>query len=46
MTANKHTPGPWHMDPEEVTGLAVFLCSDESSFCTGGCYVVDGGNSM
>ncbi len=20
MTANKHTPGPWHMDPEEVTG--------------------------
>lgn len=20
MTANKHTPGPWYMDPEEVTG--------------------------
>lgn len=20
MSANKHTPGPWHMDPEEVTG--------------------------
>lgn len=19
MTASKHTPGPWHMDPEEIT---------------------------
>ena len=32
--------------PDEITGLAVYLCSDESSFCTGGCYVIDGGNSM
>ncbi|MEA3334358.1 MAG: glucose 1-dehydrogenase [Chloroflexota bacterium] len=29
--------------PEDVVGLAVFLASDESSFCTGGFYVVDGG---
>ena len=32
--------------PDEITGLAVYLCSDESSFCTGACYVIDGGNSM
>jgi 3alpha(or 20beta)-hydroxysteroid dehydrogenase len=29
--------------PEDVVGIYVFLASDESSFCTGGEYVVDGG---
>ena len=29
--------------PEEVTGLVVFLASDEASFCTGSEYAVDGG---
>ncbi len=29
--------------PEEVTGLAVFLASGASSYCTGGVYTVDGG---
>jgi NAD(P)-dependent dehydrogenase (short-subunit alcohol dehydrogenase family) len=29
--------------PTDVTGLALFLASDESSFCTGGLYMVDGG---
>lgn len=28
---------------EEISALAVFLASDESSFCTGGDFVVDGG---
>jgi NAD(P)-dependent dehydrogenase (short-subunit alcohol dehydrogenase family) len=29
--------------PEDVVGLAIFLASDESQFCTGGFYAVDGG---
>ena len=29
--------------PEDVVGLAVFLASDESAFCTGGFYMADGG---
>jgi NAD(P)-dependent dehydrogenase (short-subunit alcohol dehydrogenase family) len=29
--------------PEDVVGLAIFLASDESSFCTGGHYMADGG---
>jgi NAD(P)-dependent dehydrogenase (short-subunit alcohol dehydrogenase family) len=30
---------------EDVVGLAVFLASDESRFCTGGIFMVDGGMS-
>lgn len=30
-------------EPEDVVGLAIFLASDESSYCTGGTYMVDGG---
>ncbi|MEX2394237.1 MAG: SDR family oxidoreductase, partial [Actinomycetota bacterium] len=32
--------------PEEVAGMMVFLASDESSFCTGGDFVVDGGYTI
>ena len=32
-------------DPEEVAKLMLFLASEESSFCTGGVYMVDGGRS-
>jgi NAD(P)-dependent dehydrogenase (short-subunit alcohol dehydrogenase family) len=29
--------------PEDIEGIAVFLASDESAYCTGGMYVCDGG---
>ncbi|MFO7962621.1 MAG: SDR family NAD(P)-dependent oxidoreductase [Desulfobacterales bacterium] len=31
--------------PEEVANVMLFLAGDESSFCTGGVYMVDGGNT-
>lgn len=29
--------------PEDIEGIALFLASDESSYCTGGLYMCDGG---
>jgi 3-oxoacyl-[acyl-carrier protein] reductase len=31
--------------PEEIASLAVWLCSGQAGFVTGGCYVVDGGQT-
>lgn len=32
-----------YADPSEVASLMLFLVSDESRFCTGSTYLVDGG---
>lgn len=31
--------------PEEIASLAVWLCSERAAFTTGGCFVVDGGQT-
>jgi NAD(P)-dependent dehydrogenase (short-subunit alcohol dehydrogenase family) len=39
----KHLPLGRIGEPEDIAGLAVYLASDASAYCTGGVYMVDGG---
>jgi 3-oxoacyl-[acyl-carrier protein] reductase len=32
-------------NPEEIASLAAYLCSSQAAFATGGCYVMDGGQT-
>lgn len=33
-------------EPEDIAGLALFLCSEAGAFCTGGVFVADGGYTV
>ncbi len=41
--ANKKVPLLRHAQPEEVAALFAFLASEEASYMTGHCYMIDGG---
>jgi NAD(P)-dependent dehydrogenase (short-subunit alcohol dehydrogenase family) len=41
----KRIPLQRYGSPDEVARIMLFLASDESSYCTGGVYMVDGGIS-
>ena len=37
---------PMVAEPEDIAGLALFMASDASAFCTGGIYMADGGYTI
>ena len=42
----RHQPISEIGEPEDISGLALFLASDASSYCTGGVYTADGGYTI
>jgi 3-oxoacyl-[acyl-carrier protein] reductase len=46
VVAGRHTPIGRSGTPEEVAELIAFLCSERSSYITGGSIAIDGGNTI
>ena len=47
LNAQMKAAAPMHRgaEPEEMTGMVLFLCSEAASYATGQVYLVDGGQT-